>query len=112
MPDIKELNDRIKNCIWRKRAGEEYTCISKSFSCKSVVEKGDCEVVGNFFKEKNDMAKLEDEERRCKIERYMMLIASMKGIGFSKENIKNYVEELYQDFNIDKEMKEELIENI
>ena len=55
---------------------------------------------------------MSDEERECQMQRYLLLIASMRGIGTSEESILNFVDDLYQDYKIDKEMKEELIEYV
>lgn len=49
------------------------------------------------------------DKRECQFARYSTLICSMKGMGYSNKSIVNFIEELYQDYKIDKKMKEELI---
>ncbi len=55
MTDIKELNDKINNCHYRKKVDKDaYLCALIPYPCRRVVEKGDCEVVIDYFKEKNN----------------------------------------------------------
>lgn len=55
---------------------------------------------------------MSEEEKDCQMQRYLTLIASMKGIGASKESILNFVDDLYQDYKIDQGMKEELLKYV
>ena len=52
--DIKELNNRIAKCCWLSNLN---VCRGYCLPCRKVISKGNCEVVTNYFKEKNDAKK-------------------------------------------------------
>lgn len=55
MTDIKELNKRINTCKWRRKVNNNaHICALIPYPCRRIVEKGDCEVVAEYFKEKNN----------------------------------------------------------
>ena len=59
--DMKELNDRIAKCYW---LADFDICGSYCLPCQRVISKGNCEVVADYFKEKNDAKKTGDRESK------------------------------------------------
>ena len=59
--EIKELNDRIAKCYWLSNLD---VCGSYCLPCQLVISKGNCEVVADYFKEKNDAKKTGDRESK------------------------------------------------
>lgn len=55
--DISELNERITNCPWRKKTHEVPICAGYVTPCMRVISKGNCDVVIEYFKERNENAK-------------------------------------------------------
>ena len=60
--DIKELNDRIAKCHWLSNKLD--VCRSYCLPCQRVISKGNCEVVTDYFKEKNDAKKTGGRESK------------------------------------------------
>lgn len=55
--DIKELNNRIAKCHWRADCHGASVCRGYCLPCRRIVEKGNCEIVADYFKEVNDAKK-------------------------------------------------------
>ena len=60
--DVKELNERIAKCYWLADINGASVCKGYCAPCRRIIEKGNCEVVADYFKEKNDAKKASNRE--------------------------------------------------
>ena len=49
MTDNAELNNAIANCMWQLKMGDIPICRGYQLPCRRVIEKGNCEIVADYF---------------------------------------------------------------
>ena len=54
----EQIDDAIKNCIWRQEVGDIYICRGNVTTCSHAINKGKCDALKKLFrgevKEKED----------------------------------------------------------